>query len=348
MNKLSILVYAAAALHAESTLDLIEANHFKRARPGVEARLKANPNDAQANYEMGRIKRAFGDTDAALEYAKKAVDLDGTKAPYHAFLGEALADAAQHAGMFKAMGMIKGIRKELDTALAIDPKNIEAITVYMEFYFNAPAIAGGDKGKARTMADDAVKANAARGYLVKVRLANEEKATDQVEGLIRKAVESDAKLYGARISLANYLANKQQFDEAEKHAREALRLDPGRVGAYASLAAIYAGQKKWSELDSILQDGVKNVPDDLGPYYRAGRTLLANGADLPRAESYFRKYLSQEPEGNEPQHPFAHWSLGLVFEKMGRKSDAAAEIAQCVQAKPQFEPAKKDLARLKQ
>ena len=346
---LLVLSCANVAL-AQSSADLLEAGHFKRARPLVEARLKTNPTDAQAHFEMGRIQRAFGDNESALASAEKALELDSTKAPYHALRAEALGDAAQHASMFKAMGMAKDMRKELDAALALDAKNIEALTIYMLFYLNAPTIMGGDKKKAHELAEQAVAANTTRGYLVKARLANEEKATDQIEGFYRKAVEANPKHYGAHVALAGFLAGPtvKRFDEAERYAREAVRLDAGRAGAYGVLANVYSAQKKWPELDSLIKDAEKNVPDDFVPYYRAARVLLTNGDDLPRAESYLRKYLSQQPEGNEPQLPFAHWSLGLVFEKMGRKAEAVSEIDRCVKAKPEFEPAKKDLARLKQ
>jgi tetratricopeptide (TPR) repeat protein len=343
----AVLLAVFPTLLGQSPSDLIEAGHFKRARPLVEARLKANANDASANYDMGRIERAFGNRDAALTYAEKAVALDTKQAKHHVLLAEIVGEAAQHASMFKQIGLAKRMRGEIDAALALDANNIDAMTLSMLYYLNAPGMMGGDKEKGRALADQAVKANPARGYLVKVRLANEEKATDQVEGLLRKAVEADAKLYPARASLTNHLLTAKQFEEAEKHARELLRLDPGRSFGYSALAHVYAAQKKWPELESTLQDSVKNVPDDFAPFYRVGRVLLSNESDLPRAESYFRKYLTQQPEGNQPQQPYAHWSLGLVLEKMGRKADAVTEIAECVKDKPEFEPARKDLARLK-
>ena len=43
----------------------------------------------------------------------------------------------------------------------------------------------------------------------------------------------------------------------------------------------------------------------------------------------------------------AHWSLGLVYEKEGRKQDAIAELETSLRLKPDFEPAQKDLKRLK-
>jgi tetratricopeptide (TPR) repeat protein len=84
-------------------------------------------------------------------------------------------------------------------------------------------------------------------------------------------------------------------------------------------------------------------------YIYAARAMLRIGAELPKAESYLQKYISQtkEPEVNAPRLEGAHWSLGLVYEKEGRKADAIQELETALRIKPTFEPAKRDLKRLK-
>jgi tetratricopeptide (TPR) repeat protein len=72
---------------------------------------------------------------------------------------------------------------------------------------------------------------------------------------------------------------------------------------------------------------------------------LANG--LPRAERYFRKYLTMEPEGGEPHHAAAHWRLGLVLEKEGKNAEAIGEMEEALRAEPDFKEAKADLKRLR-
>jgi tetratricopeptide (TPR) repeat protein len=166
--------------------------------------------------------------------------------------------------------------------------------------------------------------------------------------------------------------------QAEDQAREAIHLDPGRAAAYTALATIYAQQTRWKDLDTILADSEREVPDDLAPFYQAAKAILLNtqnpdlhspdlhspdlhspdlhspdlhspdlhGDALPRAEKYLRTYLSQPPEGNEPNAAAAHWRLGLVLEKEGHKDQAKQELQQAVTLEPDFEPAKKDLKRL--
>ena len=97
----------------------------------------------------------------------------------------------------------------------------------------------------------------------------------------------------------------------------------------------------------MLVQSEKAVPDHLAPYYQAGSALLHENVDLQRAERYFRKYLTQQPEGDEPNLAHAHWQLGLVLEKQGRKQDAISEIQTAVHMDRNLKEAPKDLDRLK-
>lgn len=72
-----------------------------------------------------------------------------------------------------------------------------------------------------------------------------------------------------------------------------------------------------------------------------------DGSQLARAESCFRKYVTQPPEGKSPDLAAAHWRLGLVLEKENRKDDARKELQTAVGLDPNFREAQKDLKRLK-
>jgi hypothetical protein len=54
-----------------------------------------------------------------------------------------------------------------------------------------------------------------------------------------------------------------------------------------------------------------------------------------------------EPEGGEPHHAAAHWRLGLVLEKEGKKAEAIGEMEEALRAEPDFKEAKGDLKRLR-
>jgi len=106
-------------------------------------------------------------------------------------------------------------------------------------------------------------------------------------------------------------------------------------------------QDQWAEVDATLAQAEKAVPDNFAPHYRAANNCLARKVELPRAERYFRKYLTIEPEPGSASHATAHWRLGLALEQQGRKAEAITEVQAAVQLDPKLEDAKKDLKRLR-
>ena len=316
-----------------SPRELIEGGHYKRARVILEAR---NANDAETLYLMATIKQAMGELDAAEKFAERAVAANPKEAQYHYRLSDITGEKAQKASVFHQMGLGRTFKKECDAALALDPNHVEALKNMMQFYLHAPGIIGGDKNKATGIADHLMKLDPVEGYQAQMEIARAEKQDSRVEEIAHKAMEMRAETYQAHMLLGNYLAGPKdkKYAEAERHAREAIRIHPDRVGAHSLLAAMLARQDKWTELDAELAQAEKDVPDNLYPCYRAGNAMLDRKVDLPRAERYFRKYLTQEPELRMPSLGAAHWRLSLVLEQEGRKPEAATEMQTAVKLDP--------------
>lgn len=327
---------------------LLEAGHYKRLRAGAEQRIQANPQDAVANYHLGYVKFQQDDLDAALPLAEKAASLDPRQGDYRYLIAMTYGRKAEQASWLRALGHARRYKQEAEATIAINSLHIEARLGLMEYHLRAPRIAGGDKKKADQYINEIMRIDPARGYLAQARKAVIEKQTAQLEALYLKAMEANPKNYAVHITLAGYYGNAlQKYDHAEKHAREAMKVDPGRVSAYSTLAGLYAAQTRWQDLDAMIPQAEKAVPDNLAPYFTAGRVLSNSGKDNARAERYLQKYLSQEPEIRGPSHALAHWRLGIVYEKMGRKPDAVREIETAIRMNPELEDAKKDLKRLK-
>lgn len=299
-----LLLGVAAHIAAGQSLPdrWIAAGHWKRARAAVEERFREHPDDALSNFLMSQIRNAFGDRKTPLPLAEKAVALDGRTARYHRQLAEALGVAAQHSNLVQQALLAHRFRREIDRALALDARDVQAWRDLLEYYLLAPGIVGGDKTKARETADRIAALDASEGWVARARIAQFKQDSRQQEEMLRQACEAQPPSYRARIELAEfYLAPaRRQLEGAEQQARAALALDAGRVAAYAILAAVYAARERWAELESTLAAAEAAVPDDLTPYYRAAASLLAAGRDRPRAGRYLRKYLTEEPEGNEP------------------------------------------------
>ncbi len=346
----TIALLATAVFANNGAPEPLMANgHWKRVRSIAQNRYSANPNDPYALYLLARVKFEYDDLDGAEALIEKAVKLEPQNAEYRFWLSAVYGRKAESANIFSKWSLAGKFKEQAEKAIQLDPKHIEARHALIQFHLQAPAIAGGDKKKAYELAEEVLRIDAARGYLEKAGIARREKQLDQLEPLYRKAVEADPRSYAARMALASHFASDQQkkYAEAEQHAREALKFEPARVGAYSLLAGIYAFQQRWAELDAVIAQSEKNVPDNLYPHYAAARTLVESGKDLPRAESYLRKYLTQEPEPGYPSHAGAHWRLGQALEKQGRTQEAIREYERATQLDPKLDGPRKDLKRLK-
>ncbi len=326
---------------------LIEAGHWKRARAIVELRIHTAPDDPLANFLLSQVRNAFGERKTPLPLAEKAVALDGRTAKYHRQVAEVLGVMAQRASVFQQLLLAHRFRKEIDAAIACDPRDVQALRDLVEFYLLAPGIAGGDPQKASSIASRISDIDTAEGYLTQARVASFNKRTAEAQALLQNATGAQPPSYRAHLALAQFYAAGEQknLSAAEAQAKEAVNLDHNRAQAYTILAAIYADRGDWSQLEAILTASAREVPDDPAPYYSAADRLISLGRESARAERYLRAYLGQEAEGNEPPAAQAHWKLGLVFEGEGRQTEAADEWQQALRLDAES-PAARELRRI--
>ncbi len=347
---MAALTCAAAAAQDESLDALARAGHWKRVRQAVQQRSASPWNEADKAYWQARVKQAFGDLDGAEALAREAISLDGLKGSYHRELASiSLDQLGNRPGMFKAMILSREVKSELQTALSLEPKNVDVMWALMGFVWNAPSIGGGDREKARQLAGQIAQVDPLEGYLAQAELTETTAEGNlKAEAALKKAVEDFPRDYGARCALAEFYTTRAlNYALAEREAKAAAAVAPDRARAYAALSAIYVRQHKWDELDEMLAQAEKAVPDDFNPTFQAGRSLVLEGGDTDRAERYLRRYLTQEAEGEEPQWGAAHWRLGLVFEKRGMKQKALEELETAVRLQPALSAARKDLERLR-
>lgn len=334
------------ALAGESPEQLIKAGHWKRAKPLVEGAYAANPKDAHVLFLMAKLKRVSGDLDQAHKLVEQSLALDSNNPDAHILLCDILGAEASKAGVFRRMSLGASLRREIENTVQRFPGNVDAHWGMMEYYLEAPGIAGGSKDKARAQQAEIARLSPPYGFLAQGQIVRHQDKNADVEELYRKAYETDPQNFDVGFSYCNYELGRNHWDVAEKCGLHLVTLDRSRIAGYSILAIAYASEKKWKDLDTLLPEAEKNVPDDYSPYFLAGRTLADSGADNARGERYLHHYLEQEPELNGPKPSRAHWRLGQLLEKEGRKSDAIAEYRIATQMEPQFEPAQKDLKRL--
>ena len=81
---------------------------------------------------------AFQFYDGALPLAQHAVELDGRNSDYHLKLGQIYGELAARASYFSAVPLAMKFRKEVEIAIELDPRNLDALDSMMQFKFQAP------------------------------------------------------------------------------------------------------------------------------------------------------------------------------------------------------------------
>lgn len=275
---------------AERSYDaLIQQGHYKQARELLEKALAVNPRDAHVLMQLAFVKLQFNEVDPATQLAEQAVREQPNEAQTHAILADCYGQKADAAGIFKGLPLVRAFREEADAALAIDPKNYEALHSYMLFYLEAPGIAGGSKTKAEQMVDRIARVDAAKGILARAEIAVQENHFEQLLGLYQQAAQTDPRSYEAAIGLAGYYVNFEKWRDltkAEEYARRAIKIDPARGRAYGILAFVNAWNGQWTTLDQILATAQEAAPDNLVYYFFAAQALLKTGKDSFGCEAY--------------------------------------------------------------
>lgn len=332
--------------HNDNVKNLIDAEHWKRARALLEPEFDAHHDDAETLYLLAQVKVAFNKYDEALKLAQQAVALDHKNSNYHLELGIVYGELASRANFLSARSLAIKFRKEVGLAIELDPGNLEALNAMMQFKYRAPSLIGGSKEEARVLALRIEQLDSHKGYLALADLARLEHQQAQVEAYLLKAVQTNPECYTALTSLAEFDVQSTKYDEAIKYAQYALSVDGTRVEAYWILARSFAHQQRRSDLSQTLALSANAVPDDLRPFYEAAQGLLDVGADFAEAEDYAKRYLSEEPEAEEPDSAEAHLLLGRVLEMEGRNTLARLEVQTALVDRPDFKAAKLYLKRL--
>jgi tetratricopeptide (TPR) repeat protein len=280
-------------------------------RPRVQA--AARQGGAAGAFAQGCLHLADDRYPQAATAFEQAVRADDRSAVYHFYLGQAYGAQAQRASMLSKLSLARKTKSEFDRAVQLDPDFVEAREGLMQYYLQAPSVAGGSQEKAREQAYEIRKRDPYRGAWVYAGLAWRQKDTAstvrEFEGIIR------------------------QF--------------PDSAGAYGQLVGIHAGQRRWPEAWAVVDRMQRALPASPLGAYHAGRVAAESGAQLERGAAGLARYLQTTPAPWEPPLANAHWRLGAVYEHQGRRDAARAEYEAAVKLNPRLKGASDALARLR-
>ena len=328
-----------AKLLFEDALSAFEAQKKANAfdYPSLERKFKAaldaDPNVAEAEYNLGVISERQGNTKEAISHYQAALK----KKPTLRQASENLAVIAQNAGdIAGAVALYQGILKVFPddgssrarlaeiyrqtgdhekamefarAALMREPQSVTAYKVMMRSYLERKQLAMAKLVALRAMKID--QNDPELHHTIGLILLQEEKK-DGARGSFKRAIEVRADYVPAHVMMAQLALEVEDYPAAEEHLRRILQADSKNAAAHLNLGIAYKGQ---GQLDKAMQEydeAEKLDPKLSAIYFNRGVILHRNKGAPERAIELYRKYISLA--GGEVALNAEHPIFGLLRE----------------------------------
>jgi tetratricopeptide (TPR) repeat protein len=269
-------------------------------------------SDAASVNLLSRAYYAIEQWDNAVRNGEKAVSLAPDDSSYHLWLGREYGEKANAANPLSAASLAKKAKAEFEQAVKLDPTNVQAHADLAEYYTDAPSIMGGGTDKARDQAAQVAKYDQATSHWILAIIAEKEK----------------------------------RYPDAENQLQEAIKVARNPAQYWMNLASFYRRRSQPDNMQKAISQALAQPNKSAEVYYNAASELLSAGRDFPSAVEYVRQYLSSNTMVEDAPAFRAHYLLGQIYEKMGNKSEAAAEYKASLALASGFAPAGKALGRV--
>ena len=301
-----------AGSKGEEGIRLFEARKLDEARASLEAAVREDPADARAASYLGRVYLAAGNSDRAVDWMVRSVAIEPANAEYHLWLGRAYGQQAMKASVLKQPALARKVRKEFEDASRLDPDNLEARFGLIEFYLRAPGFLGGSPKKADEQAEEIRRRNALEGYRASGRIAEHGKEFAR--------------------ALAEYDAAAREF--------------PGKTEPFYWIGALLVRRSDYAKAFEVYEKLLERSPSEMEACYHIGRVAALSGQRLERGKECLTLYLQHDPKPDEPSLASAHYRLGLLYEKTGKRDLARREYSAALDLEPSFPDARQALKKV--
>ena len=309
---LTTAAFAGAPATSQKPEVLLASGKVDDAVASLRDRVSKAEGDAEAHHLLSRAYLALGELDDAIRSGEKATSLAPNNAKYHLWLGRAYGQKAEKANFLTATGYAKKLKTEFERAVALQPDDIDARSDLFEFYLEAPGIVGGGKDKAKAMAEEIAKRDAAQAHWSNARIAEKDK----------------------------------DFARAEEEYKAAITKGGGRADRWLNLASFYRRQGRFAEMENAINKAVAAQRKPTNVLVDAATLLYRAGRSLPQAATLVGKYIAGKDKDPDAPAFQAHYLLGQILEKQGDKAGAAREYQASLALASNYSPAREALKRV--
>lgn len=273
---------------------------------------KASPLDAVAHQTLCRVFYAEELADKAIPECEAAVinsrDDRALASENEMWLGRAYGMKASHANPISAFRIAKKVVAAFEKAVAIDPKNISALSDLGEYYVGAPGIVGGGLDKADRLAEQIMPISATKAHRLLAMIAEKRGDNQTAEAEFKQAFDAQ-RTPQTLIDLADFYQRREQCDQAVPTIKTLVRMDRARDAAIVDAASV----------------------------------LVACNREPQLAKDLFSNYLASSARSDGAPAPRVHVQLGDLLAKSGDSAGAQREYHSALGLAANYAPARKAL-----
>jgi tetratricopeptide (TPR) repeat protein len=274
----------------------------------------ATAEDVSALYRQAQELMRREQFAAAIPLLEKCVATEPGNSKFHQWLGRALGLEAARNGIVSGAMSVRKVRAELESAIELDPLNLEARQDIAIMYRALPGFLSGSNAK----------------------------AADQIAFIRRHDPALAAQLDG------DFLAADKKYDAALMAYNESAKLNP-RAMIHVRISLVHQQRKEWENAFAALERALALDSNHPLALYQVGRTAALSGQQLDRGETCLRTYMAMpvRAELENPSLAAAHFRLGNILEKKGNPASAHEEYETALRIDPKQKLAREALAKLK-
>jgi tetratricopeptide (TPR) repeat protein len=251
---------------------LIEGHRLPEAREPLEKLLSREPDNLEARLLLARVYNGVGRRDEGIELLEPAVAAHPDDARVLGLYGGQCLLRAGELGLgLRALRLARRGRDLMERAVLLAPNDISYREGLVDFYRQAPMVAGGSLEKARGHAQAITRLDPVRGGAWEAAILVQEKRFPEAMAACDQALAARPDDYAALFSLGRTVSESGlRLDDGERSLRRCLEMVPA-----------------------------PSEPSHAGVYYRLG--LIAElRDDKIAARELYRSSLKLEPTFNRP------------------------------------------------
>jgi tetratricopeptide (TPR) repeat protein len=273
---------------------------------------KDSPGFADSRYYLGLICTRKKEFEKAETWLKQAIALNDNNADYHVAMGSLLGEIAMDSNLIKQGILASRIKNEFEIAARLDPKNIEARWMLVNYYIRAPKFMGGDLEKGKAVADEIMKLNPAEG----------------------------------NTAWGSIWRSEKRNDLAEKNYQTAITMAPDSLKYYFALARFYETIPNTDKALETYHVTVKKFPENRLGYLQIGRVTANSGKMMDDGEKSLNEFIRLTTNKQDRSLANAYYYLGMIEKKRGSNENARKQIELALKINPGHQPSRKLLKEL--